>query len=418
MSENKADEAQSATGAIFNSDLAVSDGDKRALHRDFPLCADLIVWPELAEAFSGFEKTAVNSKTHARKLGLKAIRYALVALLLLCFGDLLRPGISWVLGMIGMDVPTATYLSSLLNHVAWGWFFIAGLWYANQSLTGKRRRAWLQPRACAERLRQFHFQFLISSFDWIVSTDSKDWEVVKESRAPALERALEAINPSRGVSLEALTQDLEHRNWRLTDGPEGKPSGRADRDRTAEFLKYLEKKRVHYQAEHARRMIDPEPEDGTPSVEAQLRHHRSALKRNSLCFVVFQLIALALYLIDATGTLTTGWSGIATLAGESFPFSIFPALAQMIALGFATLVVAERVREDGLHLRSDLARYRTYAGLIRRVENGMKEAEVLWNSGDEESLQKMKRWMMTGEELAYWELRTFCEVHRESSFSL
>lgn len=418
MSESDPDEATSQNKLVFNADLLISEADERAVRRDYPLIADFVIWPELGDAFGVFEKAAVQSKARSRKRGFLAIRFALIALLVLSFTDLLQSALAWVLASLGIAVPSATYLSNLINHMAWGGFFLAGLWYANQSLYGKCRIAWLQPRACAERLRQFNFQFLIFWFDWITSDKPEDWQTVLDNRADALARASEAIEPERGVSLTALAHDIEHRSWRLVDGPISKPSGNADPGKVAELIQYMRAQRLLYQAAHARRMIDPEPGAGSPSIEVEHRRHRSALKRNTICFIVFQLVALALYFCDAISSWLTGWSGIVTLGGESLPFSALPALAQMIALAFATLVAAERVEEDGLHLRGDLARYRTYAGLMQRIENGVADAEAKWRSGDEAALSTVKQWLVTSEELAYWELRTFCEMHRESSFSL
>lgn len=388
---------------VFNRDILANDDDLHLLSQLFAPLHPWLYWSELRDKFMEFEKAAAMAKGDSHKRGRKAVWWAFASVLIVSLSPVAVAVVpAYARGcsqLLPMDTSCAGYIA-----FRYGWIpcLLYSLFLASQSLSGKRRVQWLEARAGAERLRQLFFQHAALWFAHLTSSDQGERELALKDRKRALEIALARVNPNDSAVLKTIVSDTDHTGWQIATPPTERATSDPDWTVAEDLLRYFRERRLQFQSEHAGRMLDEQERDSSQSVALRLNRHNTRIRFCSVGFVIFQMITVVLFLT-------------ADLSPSSDPIrdAQLAAASQAIALVFAALIVALRVIEDGTHLRGDIMRYRTYAGVSVRIAREIEAVNLTTKTGR----SRITGTLMAMEELAYWELREFLTLHQESSFS-
>jgi serine/threonine protein kinase len=138
-------ETNTIDGHIFNDDLLMNENDLSYATAQFSSVIHVLDYPRLRQEFAQYERKARQARQVVRRLGLTAISFATLAVLVLATipawsANLAPPRFALIVefGALGIASIAA-----------------AGLCF------GPWKRRWLECRLMAEQLRQWHFQLLV-----------------------------------------------------------------------------------------------------------------------------------------------------------------------------------------------------------------------------------------------------------------
>ncbi|WP_299082950.1 hypothetical protein [uncultured Ruegeria sp.] len=373
----------SKTEARYNTDIGTEpEVDHPYFESQFPLVSQFLIWPELVSAFDESENAAKRLKYRVRVFGIIAILLALTGLILATANTVFDFSSHRIVGLETDDIFSWITLALL---------FLA-LVFGKGILFGKNRDVWLSNRLRAERLRQFHFQFIMLNAHAIATDSYSVRQALLSARSKQLERTIKRLRENG--YMQSVLDDAELSECFLAErvlGLEESPNDNALEQLREALLELRFKHQRGYALHQLKKSGSGLSLRG--SIADRARGVNNLEFMATLLLLVLQLIAVLLTIIMA----------------QDAPFSQTFAFAASVA---ALVVVALKSLEEGLHLPQDLTRNRIYAAGCSRLEKEFQTPSM--PNGDQAADDILRRM----EELAYFETREFVITHSESRFSL
>jgi hypothetical protein len=355
-----------------NDDLLFTQPQRDLIDAEFPGAVAVFDFPELRAHFGGFDAEANLSRRRRQRRGLTVILMAglgatLSALMPLV--DLFGLGISrWVL-----------LVSAIVSAIGL-------VWGALLILSDPSKERWLDYRLRTERLRQFHFQLLLSAPDLAARAMRDpaalvDWQAHRRAALRHFEAWL--AKPPR-AEVAAVMEDVNHRRAWFADAWSRFPTLDGTVDLT-DYLAIMRRQRIEVQLAYVHDKLAP----GIGSPETRLR----LTQWLSWCMTIGTVVLSCLF---------------ALLIFRGLPDHTFvhAGLVSLIALvGVFSIIV--RVVAEGYHLRGDRDRYTWYRDAIEEVDAQFRDPNPLVRIA---TLREM-------EEISYREMREFLKAHDEARFN-
>lgn len=362
-----------------NTDIGINADDDAYFRRQYPDISDFVIWPALRDAFTEHEDEAKALKTGSRRNSFLAITLIVLSLTLFLLNNS---------GFFTDVTPNAVLITLRVVAVI---LLILAIFCGKGILFGRKRDQWLTHRVIAERIRQFHFQYLLSHAASICSGGAVQRNAVLRERDRALEKMLRRVDApdykqkvrDDGSLEEARLIPLDEADLR----DDGSPRARQLKDFWTEM-------RFEWQSGYATGQLD----------------------RKSSSFLLFGSLAdqkAALGTLEYTATL-----GIVVLqvAVAVIQFLTPPdwalQLPVLVISLLAVAIVGLKAYEDGVNLSEDVSRNRTYAAYASKLLRDFKDARAKHDG------QAEFRAMREMEDVAYFELQQFLHVHSAARFSL
>lgn len=358
-----------------NDDLLLDDKERKHFYRRHPRLAPIFDWPELRQAFEIREQPAKAARKKSRRHGVIAVAFGFAGLALTAltpyFAKLAsNPDIAerW----IGGAAAALIVLGTLVGF--------------QQALIGQAKRRWLISRYWTERIRQFHFHLIVNNLeraaaalDGGAALDA--WRTFRRSK---LDDFLHDAEKTLATSFDALEDDhAEEEVWvdRAWSEPAPAPP---ETPELAELLKGLQEQRIGVQERYT--ALKLKPGLYSPETRAKWLHGVS-----DVCTAAILPVTVAVGAIYFNGSKGPHlWLfGMLGLAGTLTAF-----------------VVALRVLNEGLLLRTEAERYRWYLASVRSIARRFETADTA----------DRIRLLRELERLAYQEMRRFLITFKEARF--
>jgi hypothetical protein len=365
-----------------NTDLASNEGDQAYLQSQYPRIADILIWPELVDAFRQHEDEARRLKSGSRRNSFWSIGFIVLSLTTTLIGN------SAAFAPLVSAHPSSAYFVAGVSFL----LFVLALLFGNGILYGRKRDDWLKHRLIAERLRHFYFQTILGNLDATCSGNVLGKRRFIEDRGRALERVLRRLR-SPGYR-QAVLGDEALQEARLVDFGEVNIKD-IDVECFEELEAYWVELRFNWQGEYATQQL-------ARKVSALPLSGSLADKEYSVSKIEFIATAgiIALQSLALTGTF---------FAGPTSPIVEVSVLGGSV---LAILVVGLQAYKDGLGLSEDLSRNRVYASYIAKLVRDFASAQKKTDRAAQ------VRIMQEMEDLAYFETREFLYTHSTTRFSL
>lgn len=368
----------------FNNDLPIDEADIKLIEREFKEIAWIVVDQTLRERFLDVDPKANLAKARARRLGVLAISLCALALLVAAADPLYPLSFSeggkaptWV-KWLGGGAALLGVIGGLI-----GWF---------GAFHGESRDRWLNNRVLTERMRHFHFQFLLRHAAQIQHAsqspkDSPERERLHQTRTAAWTRfKMNYDDFISGKCAELIGDEDEHQFW-VVSLPTG-AAGEAEPPPDAAIFSYFKSRRFEGQSRYAAYVLREEHAMKAPRLQA------SAISKIALlCVAILFVIHLVLAAATGLGVDKAVWGG----------------LAHVLAVWLAIIALAAKTFEEGLRPEQEIERMTVYANGIRRLEHRFAASDTG---------AKRLAVMEELERFCYWELRQFLRTHQRARFSL
>lgn len=368
--------------AKANSDIGLNESDPAYFKQQYPNIAKFLIWPELCSKFKAHEVKATMLKTNSRRGSFTAI-VAIVCSLgitLLTTSELMRPF------FVGRDL-----FQDSLAVVALVLLFVA-LLLGKGILFGRKRDRWLAHRITAERIRQFYFQYLLSSMEAICEGGILEQNAVIDNREAALDKVLRRVDAANYRQL--LREDGALQEARLVDLRDAMLPTDGSK-RSEEFKGFWEESRFDWQSGYAIGQLDRKA--SSFSLFGSLADQKATLASlefgTTLGIIALQcgIVVMQFFVTPDTGSLQ---------------------ISVLLTSFLAVLIVGLQAYEDGLNLNEDFSRNRTYASYTSKLFRDFKEAR------DQGDGRAQFRTMRELEDLAYFEMQQFLYTKSTARFSL
>ena len=355
-----------------NDDLLLEEKSRNRIARDYPDLLKILDWRELRAAFEEHDAPANEAHRKCRRFGGAAVVCGAAGMLLAALAPVLTgAGLSgWALGLLASVL---TVLGTVLGLAHW--------------IGARHRSDWLLHRFWTERLRQFHFQFLLNHFDLAVKASAHDpaLEEYKKCRTEALERLIDDFRDIRGLISKLEQDEAELSPW-LQDQWPNKAPDTADSECGQLLLRALYRQRFGIQIQYTQKKRDE-------SIHSPKT--RARVVRNGCDLLTFSAMLLA------------GLTGVLLLFGHPLG-SLAVRLSMGLGAAAGVLVLALRIVDEGLQLRVDDERYRWYLSSLRALDGRFAQSD---SGGQIAALREL-------EHLSYKEMRRFIVAHRRARFLL
>lgn len=359
-----------------NSDLLIDPEDRAFFARHYPAYAPIFDWPELRALFVSYDDAASQARRRSRRWGVLAVLAGFLSLSVVA-------AVPWA-GEITKDDPhRQLVVQALLGGIAALLATASVLTGYTQLLTGKQKARWLTNRFWTERIRQFHFQLILSHLPQVVAAAQsagalRGW---LDFRAAQLEEFKHDY--LRGVEDKIQHLDLDeaedspwlNEEWdRPAPLPEDSPSFDV-------LLRILEEQRFGIQQRYAERKL----RNGWHSPETRAQW---VLKLSDTLTVVLLL-----------ATITAGAGSVLALGSHASPLMHFS--AALVAAIASAGVVAMRALKEGLLFSADADRYRWYLAAVRTLHRRFEHADRaqkihLLRELEHVAYQEMRRFILSG----------------------
>ncbi|MCI4646363.1 MAG: hypothetical protein MRY64_16400 [Hyphomonadaceae bacterium] len=288
----------------------MDDSEREQFAADHERLFRIVDFPELRTAFKEANDAAAEAKNHTRQTSFKAIILGAAGVGLLGIGGLVGVGwLSWILQAIA--------LLAIL--------FAGGLGFA-QWLTSDKHKVWLRSRWQAERLRQFHFQYLLNN--WADALAAMDNDAAQESFAETRRKALTGLLRRFGEEVDPIAlsvSDVTHEHlWLNPDWKTPSPSQETSSD-AEELALFFRKSRLGIQLDYTLSTLDPTA--NTPKANADwMRNAQTAIVPASPILALVALVTMLIpgiqsawfhALLIAVGTLGLLLRGLDTVSATS-----------------------------------------------------------------------------------------------------
>lgn len=369
-----------AVAHVFNDDLLINDSDVERSQVLFPKLPPVLDFPELRALFRQYDEQALAARRRAHRWGLVAILFGFIALMSSALAPIAElPPIGEIVGFSGLLIGAG------------------GMWLFNFN------HVWMVSRLMTERLRQWHFQFLVQRGDLVSAViagkaTKSSVAAFREKRARLFEEFLKNHQGKLDSILTALTDsDSDLEAWIVCASA---PNNGYEQDESFEAVcaAYRTLRLVH-QAQYAHHKLRTRPE------QSMLRFFRWPIVAQSRAlhglesFCFFALVALAPLVV-----FNYAWQWF--IEGD---LKLSPLTLNVFALGVAIVGFAARTLEEGLGLEDEVARYREYRSRLQRLVHDFDRSPEIHHR-----LHVMREM----EVYAFDELRHFLIAHHESKFLL
>ena len=358
---------------LFNSDLLLGEADRREADARFPDIAFALDHPKLRETFAPVDREANQSKSRSRRWGVMAVFLAALALMIaaaetLFYKSLPSDALRLIAGVAGL---------AGVASVAIGVFGV---------MFTERKTHWLSNRLSTERIRQFHFQFMIAHAE----------EIMAAAGNPA---RIEAYRAKRDAAFETFrttwiddTRRQLHHIVHAEDPGEGelfpgRAPAPADGPAFRQFVEAYDTLRLRPQLSYCGLILREKAKDWRSAPVKQARAFgRIAMTCVGLIFVLHMLVV-----VGAIAEIK--WM-------KSPPVHVAAVLAAILALAVRTL-------EEGLQPETEIERMRQYKLTIQRIETHFRAAET--PAAHIASMQDLER-------LSFHEMTLFLKTNFEAAF--
>jgi hypothetical protein len=352
-----------------NDDLLLTEESRNRLQATRPRLLRVFDWPELRETFACHDKPAGTWKRWSHRQGVGAVLFS---------------GLGVILLGLAPDGPSPA--QQVVTGLALGSMAIGGLTGVLHWGLLRSRHNWLGHRFWTERLRQLHFQALVSNIELASSAMSDDAaydRLVQNRRLWLADLYTDPGDPR--ARIRAILQDrIEARTWIRHEWEEEQPltSSSAEID---EILEGLYRLRLGTQATYAEKNLGPDVYS-PPTRSIYLR------RTVDLCYLLVALIAVA--------------AVISTLAGQTMLGFSVAFWAGVVAVASAIGLMAQSINQ-GLQNDAELDRYEWYAEEVGQSKSA-------YEAGDRQArIQALRRF----EHISYRELRSFLRAHSSARFT-
>jgi hypothetical protein len=360
---------------VFNHDLLMNPGDVDKARVRYPALADFLDWPVMRKSFAVHEDAAKACKRRFRQYGFRAVFLGVLALSLAAAEP----------RMHGLPVP---YLDVALSIIVFC-LSVSSIFYGHTFMRGQVKEDWLHHRAAAERIRQFHFQWLVRrAFHIAAASSSKAKSDLLEERKKRLISLDDRLEPGREAIIEPISKDFAGREAWLVEKEERVAGGGAPSVLNELLAAYLQLRFEHQSGFSTKTLSEGKGLWPWQTGGREKRLITLAALLTVLVVIAHLLIAIFAPLFGATNPGLVGWT-------------------QTVAMIAALAALGTRVLEDGMRMRADVARYRRYGGEVAELQYRFANA-----TDNASKLALMERL----EELSYRELRDFLTDHRDASF--
>ncbi len=364
-----------------NDDLLLDAEEREHFNRRHPRLAPIFDWPELRQAFAAHEQPAKQARKTSRRHGTVAVVLGFLGLALTA----LTPFLAKLLSPSSL-FPNSDIAERWIGGAAAALIVLGTLVGFQQALVGQAKRRWLISRYWTERIRQFHFQLIhnnlemaAAALDGGAALDA--WRTFREGkRADFLHDAEKTL----ATAFDALEDDhAEEEVWANRAWSEPPPAP-PETPELAELLKGLQEQRIGVQERYTALKLTP----GLYSPETRAK-----------------LLHVALDAFTAAILIVTVGVGAIYYVGSKEPHLCLYGMLGLAGM-LTALVVALRVLNEGLLLRTEAERYRWYLASVRSIARRFEKA----NTADRiRLLRELER-------LAYQEMRRFLITFKEARF--
>jgi hypothetical protein len=383
---------QSQFDHVFNDDLLANPGDAEWIARKVPRLAAVLDFPELRDTFAAYDKRACDARQRTQRWGLLSVVFAVLALLATAT-EPLWGGQSWLPRLIG----TATELIGLVGALVG----VGGLWL------GPSKRSWLLNRLMAERIRQWHFQFLVNRGDLVcracgtVATDAR--AEFLSARQVLFQEFLHSLQGKLDSLLTSLMGVNYASEARLIASAAGSNHGyEKDRDTFDSLAESYQLLRIRHQLQYAQHKLQHSTEkpwrkflSWPPIVQERVLGGLGAA-----CLGLALLVSVGIILGHV----------LAFIAEDSLLVTVLEhASLNSLAVALAVVAVAIRTVEDGLGIKADVDRYQHYANRMQHLSHEFEH---------DTSIRNRLRIMTECEQLCFEEMREFMVLHHSATFAL
>jgi hypothetical protein len=362
----------------FNNDLLAGEADQGRARAMFPSLFAVLHHPALIAYFAPYDAAANRAKRNGHRWGMLAVFLAVIALLVASAHEIYKDwptpwhelvaGFAAVAGIVGV--------------------FIA----AFGGLHTRAKHHWLLSRLMTERLRQFHFQFMVANARAIAHAGGhpEAMPAVLAARDAAFAEFQHRHEGQLPAEFSAIvTDEAEARVWTVAAaGASAPPRVRAiDARPLWDAYRLL---RIDHQLGYAEYQL----RGGTP-----FGFKAPSQKAKVLTFLTFGAIGIVfvLHLLEATGIVFDSKS----LTGTTIT---------LLATWLALFTLGVRGLEEGLKPKREIERYRRYRAKLAVLRARFEAAAT----DDEARIAAMRE----VEAVSYAEMREFLFVHEESLFVL
>ncbi|MDF2232417.1 hypothetical protein P2H44_07620 [Albimonas sp. CAU 1670] len=370
----------------YNFDLLCNEGDEAYLRSQYPDIADRVIWPELRSTFVEHEEKAKRMKRASRSSSFIGIALIVLSLLVTLVGTS---------ELTKVFVQESRLISNAVASLAAA-LLVSGLLFGRGVVLSRKRDEWLTERQQAERLRQFHFQFMISHVDLLCARAVQtkvSWDKIREKELERVRRTLSGNTYTKQVKddqdlSETFIADMN----RLRNV---KDFQSVDSNKFQQFKLYYREFRMDWQEDYVDIQFEERasPISATGSLFEREKFANAVEHAATLGIVLFQFGAVLCQILDD-------------------PHS---PITQALVLGSSVLaitIVGLHAFRDGTSVTDDLVRYRHYSSKLKHARRAFDEAD---REHDESGVLAAA---MRIEEAAYFEMREFLIAHSKPKLSL
>lgn len=360
----------------FNDDLLLLEEDRKLASIKYPTIFHVLDHPQLRQLFSKYDTPANRAKRIGLIAGLLAIGFGFgalgIAALELTFSHSTGYGVALAVisGLCGV-------LSFLIGNV--------GVLFAG------RKRNWLCDRLIGERIRQFHFQTLVSRLPEILASlrNSAAKTAFLSERNVWFESFKGRLIGKVDSTLAAIFHEEKSIDPWLHDSARASAEIQESKELNPIFDAYRELRIVH-QLDYANYKLQ-----GDYRIISAMPRRQLAV----ISGVVFALIVLLVFM------------HVGILAEALFPSSMLASFhspaAVVVIIWLALAALATRAIEQGLQPEREIERYQQYRSGVRaileRYDNAVSQNEKIG------VMREMER-------LAFEEMRNFLITNERSRF--
>jgi hypothetical protein len=367
-----------------NDDLLLDVKEREHFAERFPRLAPIFDWEEMRDAFDLYEQPAKAARKGSRRQGMGAVALGFAGLALtaltLFFAKLSS-------AFFPKLFPTPDLAERWIGGAAAALVVLGMVVGFQQALIGQAKRRWLVSRYWTERIRQLHFQLILNNLE-AAAAAIDDGEALKEwriFRARALKNFLHDAEQNLEGAFDKLEDDYAEEDvWIEPAWTKPRPAP-PQTPELVELLGGLRALRIGVQERYT--ALKLKPGAYSPQTRSVWLHGVSD---------VFTGAVLAITIVI----------GILYVHGSEEPRLWL--LGLLGAAGALTAaVVALRVLNEGLLLRTEAERYRWYLASVRSIRDRFDRADAA--SERIGLLRELER-------LAYQEMRRFLITFGEARF--
>jgi hypothetical protein len=359
----------------FNDDLLLSEQDRDYATALFPALIHVLDDPDLRELFKVYDEPAKRAKRIRRRCGLIVILLAVLAL----FGASAEPL------YIGIPSPWPMLIGGISACLG----IVSVLIGAFGLFDSKSKSRWLCNRLMTERLRQFHFQGIVSHIPTVL-TAMETGDGPSEFRDARKKWLVEFQTKYEGKldgELTAVLADNPVSDFWLHDDDDWTPPKSADANLEKIFHAY-ELLRFGHQVNYANYMLGQSIGVSPTTSGDQLKWTKSISMICIFLIFVIHFIIAVLLMLNLDLSLQKPWISV-------------------LVVWVAIIALATRALEEGLQPAREVERYTEYRSSLLQLLSQYKQTS---DPSDKISI------MRETERVSYQEMRGFLKTNEEARF--